>query len=124
MPTACVRRDEPPPLLEKYKICSSRPKITSQDELEEKVMRRLTQLGFAGEENGVYRFLAPMHRFLDVPAGRSRDLAAQPAQQPAALSPELVIDEAEEDIVRIEPLLRDRRRIRGRGPGPRHGRGT
>jgi hypothetical protein len=59
-------RDELPPLLDKYKDLFLQAEVTSQEELEEKVMRRLTQLGFAGEDNGVYRFLAPMHRFLDV----------------------------------------------------------
>jgi chromosome condensin MukBEF MukE localization factor len=60
-------RDELPALLEKYRdLFVSRPRCTTQDELEEKIMRRMTQLGFAGEDNGVYRFLPPMHRFLDV----------------------------------------------------------
>ncbi|MDO8697995.1 MAG: chromosome partitioning protein, partial [Pseudomonas sp.] len=59
-------RDELPPLLEKYRELFLQAEVQTQDELEEKVMRRMTQLGFASEDNGVYRFLPPMHRFLDV----------------------------------------------------------
>ncbi|RZA12035.1 MAG: chromosome partitioning protein, partial [Proteobacteria bacterium] len=46
--------------------------------LEEKILRRMTQLGFTAEDNGIYRFLAPMHRFLDVclSVQQDRDLAA------------------------------------------------
>ena len=99
-------RDELPPLLEKYKDLFLQAEVTTQEELEEKVMRRLAQLGFASEENGVYRFLAPMHRFLDVclSVQQDRDLAASLHSNLPLPTPELVIDEAEEDIVRIEPL--------------------
>lgn len=99
-------RDELPPLLEKYKDLFLQAEVTTQDELEEKVMRRLTQLGFASEDNGVYRFLAPMHRFLDVclSVQQDRDLAASLHSNLPLPTPELVVDEAEEDIVRIEPL--------------------
>ncbi|MCY1452580.1 hypothetical protein D3C76_977230 [compost metagenome] len=71
-------RDELPPLLEKYRDLFLQAEVTTQEELEEKVMRRLTQLGFAAEESGVYRFLPPIHRFLDVclSVQQDRDLAA------------------------------------------------
>ena len=71
-------RDELPGLLDKYSDLFVQAEVASQDELEEKIMRRLTQLGFASEEQGVYRFLAPMHRFLDVclAVQQDRDLAA------------------------------------------------
>jgi hypothetical protein len=71
-------RDELPALLEKYRDLFVQAEVTTQDELEEKIMRRMTQLGFAGEENGIYRFLPPMHRFLDVclSVQQDRDLAA------------------------------------------------
>nr|WP_286948181.1 Mks condensin complex protein MksE [Pseudomonas sp. UBA6718] len=99
-------RDELPPLLEKYKDLFLQAEVTTQDELEEKVMRRLAQLGFASEDNGVYRFLAPMHRFLDVclSVQQDRDLAASLHSNLPLPTPELVVDEAEEEIVRIEPL--------------------
>lgn len=99
-------RDELPPLLEKYKDLFLQAEVTTQEELEEKVMRRLAQLGFASEDNGVYRFLAPMHRFLDVclSVQQDRDLAASLHSNLPLPTPELVVDEAEEDIVRIEPL--------------------
>lgn len=99
-------RDELPPLLEKYKDLFLQSEVTTQDELEEKVMRRLAQLGFASEDNGVYRFLAPMHRFLDVclSVQQDRDLAASLHSNLPLPTPELVVDDAEEDIVRIEPL--------------------
>ncbi len=99
-------RDELPPLLEKYKDLFLQAEVTTQDELEEKVMRRLAQLGFASEDNGVYRFLAPMHRFLDVclSVQQDRDLAASLHSNLPLPTPELVVDEAEEDIVSIEPL--------------------
>ena len=99
-------RDELPPLLEKYRDLFLQAEVQTQDELEEKVMRRLTQLGFASEENGIYRFLPPMHRFLDVclSVQQDRDLAASLHSNLPLPTPELVVDEAEEDIVRIEPL--------------------
>ena len=66
------------PLLEKYKDLFLQAEVSSQEELEEKILRRLTQLGFASEDSGAYRFLAPMHRFLDVclSVQQDRDLAA------------------------------------------------
>ncbi|WP_434457930.1 chromosome partitioning protein [Stutzerimonas urumqiensis] len=71
-------RDELPALLDKYRDLFVQAEVISQEELEEKVMRRLTQLGFAAEESGIYRFLPPMHRFLDVclAVQQDRDLAA------------------------------------------------
>ncbi|TXI27571.1 MAG: chromosome partitioning protein [Aquipseudomonas alcaligenes] len=98
-------RDELPPLLDKYKDLFLQAEVISQDELEEKVMRRLTQLGFAIEENGVYRFLAPMHRFLDVclSVQQDRDLAASLHSNLPLPTPELVVDDSEDEIVRIEP---------------------
>jgi hypothetical protein len=71
-------RDELPSLLEKYRDLFIQAEVQTQEELEEKIMRRMTQLGFASEENGVYRFLPPMHRFLDVclSVQQDRDLAA------------------------------------------------
>lgn len=71
-------RDELPPLLDKYRDLFLQAEVQTQDELEEKILRRMTQLGFTSEENGVYRFLAPMHRFLDVclSVQQDRDLAA------------------------------------------------
>ena len=99
-------RDELPPLLEKYKDLFLQAEVTTQDELEEKVMRRLTQLGFASEDNGVYRFLAPMHRFLDVclAVQQDRDLAASLHSALPLPTPVLVADDSEDDIVLIEPV--------------------
>ena len=70
-------RDELPPLLDKYRELFQQAEVSTQEELEEKVLRRLTQLGFAFDDNGNYRFLAPMHRFLDVclSVQQDRDLA-------------------------------------------------
>jgi len=99
-------RDELPPLLEKYKDLFLQAEVTTQEELEEKVMRRLTQLGFASEDNGVYRFLAPMHRFLDVclAVQQDRDLAASLHSALPLSTPVLVADDGEDDIVLIEPV--------------------
>jgi hypothetical protein len=73
-----VGRDELPALLDKYRDLFLQAEVQTQDELEEKILRRMTQLGFTSEDNGVYRFLAPMHRFLDVclSVQQDRDLAA------------------------------------------------
>ncbi len=75
--------------------------MQTQEELEEKVMRRLTQLGFASEDSGVYRFMPPMHRFLDVclSVQQDRNLSASlhadlPLQTP------VLVDDGE-----IEPLM-------------------
>jgi hypothetical protein len=104
-------RDELPPLLEKYRELFLQAEIQTQDELEEKVMRRMTQLGFASEDNGVYRFLPPMHRFLDVclSVQQDRDLAASlhsalPLAGIELPSPHLLDDDSGEEIIEIETL--------------------
>ncbi len=96
-------RDELPPLLETYKDLFLQAEVTTQEELEEKVMRRLTQLGFASEDNGVYRFLAPMHRFLDVclAVQQDRDLAAA-LHSDLPLPTPLLVAEEEDEILVIE----------------------
>ena len=75
--------------------------VTTHEELEEKIMRRMTQLGFASEEPGIYRFLPPMHRFLDVclSVQQDRDLAASlhsilPLPTPVLLDDDIDDDEA------------------------------
>lgn len=97
-------RDELPPLLEKYKDLFLQAEVTTQDELEEKVMRRLAQLGFASEDNGVYRFLAPMHRFLDVclSVQQDRDLAASLHSSDLPLpAPVLLDDDGDADPLAV-----------------------
>ena len=96
-----VGRDELPPLLEKYKDLFLQAEVSSQEELEEKILRRLTQLGFASEDSGAYRFLAPMHRFLDVclSVQQDRDLAASLHSGLPLPSPELLADDAEETLL-------------------------
>ena len=94
-------RDELPPLLEKYRELFQQAEVGTQDELEEKVMRRLTQLGFAFDDNGSYRFLAPMHRFLDVclSVQQDRDMAASLlSNQPTLISPDLVADDSDDEL--------------------------
>lgn len=94
-------RDELPPLLEKYRDLFLQAEVTTIEELEEKIMRRLNQLGFTGEENGVYRFLAPMHRFLDVclSVQQDRDLAATLHSAQSLPTPVLLDDEPEDAII-------------------------
>ncbi|WP_372876814.1 Mks condensin complex protein MksE [Pseudomonas sp.] len=96
-------RDELPALLDKYRDLFLQAEVTTIEELEEKVMRRLTQLGFASEENGIYRFLAPMHRFLDVclSVQQDRDLAATLHSALPLPTPVLRGDEAEDDIISL-----------------------
>jgi hypothetical protein len=96
-------RDELPPLLEKYRDLFLQAEVTTIEELEEKVMRRLNQLGFTGEENGVYRFLAPMHRFLDVclSVQQDRDLAATLHSALPLPTPVLLDDEPEDEIISL-----------------------
>ena len=96
-------RDELPALLEKYRDLFLQAEVTTVEELEEKVMRRLTQLGFASEDNGIYRFLAPMHRFLDVclSVQQDRDLAATLHSSLPLPTPVLLNDEAEEEIISL-----------------------
>ncbi|MGY4535586.1 hypothetical protein ACVW0Y_004743 [Pseudomonas sp. TE3786] len=108
-------RDELPPLLEKYRDLFLQAEVTTQEELEEKIMRRMTQLGFASEDNGIYRFLPPMHRFLDVclSVQQDRDLAASlhsvlPLPTPALVNEDsgdeiLLIDNHEDDDIPLLP---------------------
>ncbi len=105
-----IGRDELPALLEKYRDLFVQAEVTTQDELEEKVMRRLGQLGFASEDNGIYRFLAPMHRFLDVclSVQQDRDLAATLHSNLPLPVPQLLDEEPEEEIISLaldEPEL-------------------
>ena len=97
-------RDELPPLLEKYRDLFLQAEVQTQDELEEKVMRRLTQLGFASEDNGIYRFLPPMHRFLDVclSVQQDRDLAASLHNALPLPTPQLLDDDSGEEIIAID----------------------
>jgi len=99
-------RDELPPLLDKYRDLFLQAEVQSQDELEEKVMRRLTQLGFASEDNGIYRFLPPMHRFLDVclSVQQDRDLAATLHSALPLPTPELLDDDSGEAIITIDSI--------------------
>jgi hypothetical protein len=104
-------RDELPPLLEKYRELFLQAEVQTQEELEEKVMRRMTQLGFASEDNGTYRFLPPMHRFLDVclSVQQDRDLAASlhsalPIAGMQLPSPHLLDDDSGEEIIEVETL--------------------
>ena len=92
-------RDEQPAVLEKYRDLFVQAEVTSQEELEEKIIRRLTQLGFAADSNGVYRFLPPMHRFLDVclAVQQDRDLAASVHSRDLPLpAPDLVIEDEDQ----------------------------
>ncbi|WP_259757354.1 Mks condensin complex protein MksE [Pseudomonas sp. GCEP-101] len=99
-----IGRDELPPLLEKYRDLFLQAEVTTQEELEEKVMRRLTQLGFAAEDNGVYRFLPPIHRFLDVclSVQQDRDLAANLHASEMQFSAPVVMEEDDEPVVILE----------------------
>ncbi len=99
-------RDELPPLLDKYRDLFLQAEVTSQDELEEKILRRLTQLGFAAEDNGVYRFLPPMHRFLDVclAVQQDRDLAATLHSDLPLPTPALAVED-EDPVVSLESVL-------------------
>jgi hypothetical protein len=94
-------RDELPVLLEKYKDLFAQAEVHTQDELEEKILRRMTQLGFTSEEQGVHRFLAPMHRFLDVclAVQQDRDLAARPQVASALPAPVLADHDSEEEAL-------------------------
>jgi hypothetical protein len=96
-------RDELPVLLEKYRDLFLQAEVTSVEELEEKVMRRLIQLGFAFDDNGIYRFLAPMHRFLDVclSVQQDRDLAATLHSSLPLPTPVLLDDEPEDEIISL-----------------------
>ena len=97
-------RDELPPLLEKYRDLFLQAEVQTQDELEVKVMRRLTQLGFASEDNCIYRFLPPMHRFLDVclSVQQDRDLAASLHSALPLPTPQLLDDDSGDEIIAID----------------------
>jgi len=97
-------RDELPPLLDKYHDLFLQAEVQTQDELEEKIMRRLTQLGFALDDNGIYRFLPPMHRFLDVclAVQQDRDLAASLHSALPLPTPQLLDDDSGEEIIAID----------------------
>lgn len=99
-------RDELPALLDKYRDLFLQAEVTTHEELEEKIIRRLTQLGFAEDSNGVYRFLPPMHRFLDVclSVQHDRDLAASLHSTDLPLqAPVLMDDDGDEPIVSLDP---------------------
>ncbi|MCP8467872.1 Mks condensin complex protein MksE [Pseudomonas sp. ZM23] len=97
-------RDELPPLLDKYRDLFLQAEVTTQEELEEKVMRRLTQLGFAAEDNGVYRFLPPIHRFLDVclSVQQDRDLASNLHSNDLQFTAPVLLEEDDEPVVILD----------------------
>lgn len=90
-------RDELPPLLEKYRDLFGQADVQTAEELEEKILRRMAHLGFAHEDQGAYRFLAPMHRFLDVclAVQQDRDLAASLHTDLPLPAPALVEEDAD-----------------------------
>ena len=96
-------RDELPALLDKYRDLFVQAEVQTQEDLEEKVMRRLTQLGFAQEDNGIYRFLPPMHRFLDVclAVQQDRGLAAVLHSDLPLPAPTLSEEPEEEPIISL-----------------------
>lgn len=101
-----IGRDELPALLEKYRDLFLQAEVTTFEELEDKIIRRLIQLGFAEDSNGVYRFLPPMHRFLDVclSVQHDRDLAASLHSTDLPLqAPVLMDDDGDEPIVSLDP---------------------
>ncbi|MGE8500546.1 MAG: Mks condensin complex protein MksE [Pseudomonas sp.] len=100
-----IGRDELPALLDKYRDLFLQAEVTTHEELEDKIIRRLTQLGFAEDSNGVYRFLPPMHRFLDVclSVQHDRDLAANLYSSDLPLpAPVLIDDDSGEPIIVLE----------------------
>lgn len=100
-------RDELPSLLDKYRDLFIQAEVQTQEELEEKIMRRMTQLGFASEDNGIYRFLPPMHRFLDVclSVQQDRDLAASLHSHLPLPTPVLVDDDSDEKLLHTDDPL-------------------
>jgi len=100
-------RDELPSLLEKYRDLFIQAEVQTQEELEEKIMRRMTQLGFAAEEPGIYRFLPPMHRFLDVclSVQQDRDLAASLHSVLPLPTPVLVDNDSDEKLLQTDDPL-------------------
>ena len=102
-----IGRDELPSLLEKYRDLFLQAEVQTPEELEEKIMRRMTQLGFAGEENGVYRFLPPMHRFLDVclSVQQDRDLAASVHSVLPLPAPVIIDEDSDEKLLKTDDPL-------------------
>lgn len=100
-------RDELPSMLEKYRDLFLQAEVQTQDELEEKIMRRMTQLGFAAEETGIFRFLPPMHRFLDVclSVQQDRDLAASLHSVLPLPVPVLIDDDSDEKLLQTDDPL-------------------
>jgi hypothetical protein len=100
-------RDELPSLLDKYRDLFIQAEVQTQDELEEKIMRRMTQLGFASEDNGIYRFLPPMHRFLDVclSVQQDRDLAASLHSHLPLPTPVLIDEDSDEKLLQTDDPL-------------------
>ncbi|SEK40931.1 hypothetical protein SAMN05216214_102170 [Atopomonas hussainii] len=94
-------RDELPPLFDKYRELFVQAEVLSLEDLDDKILRRLVQLGFAREDNGVYQFLPPMHRFLDVclSVQQDRDLAASLASDLPLPAPVLPVEADEADEV-------------------------
>jgi hypothetical protein len=100
-------RDELPSLLDKYRDLFIQAEVQTQEELEEKIMRRMTQLGFASEDNGIYRFLPPMHRFLDVclSVQQDRDLAASLHSHLPLPTPVLIDEDSDEKLLQTDDPL-------------------
>jgi len=100
-------RDELPSMLEKYRDLFLQAEVQTQDDLEEKIMRRMTQLGFAAEETGIFRFLPPMHRFLDVclSVQQDRDLAASLHSVLPLPVPVLIDDDSDEKLLQTDDPL-------------------
>ena len=100
-------RDELPSLLDKYRDLCLQAEVQTVEELEEKIMRRMTQLGFASEEVGIYRFLPPMHRFLDVclSVQQDRDLAASLHSDLPLPTPVLIDDDSDEKLLQTDDPL-------------------
>ena len=67
------------------------------------VCRLRSPLGFAQEDNGIYRFLPPMHRFLDVclAVQQDRDLAAVLHSDLPLPTPSLNEEPEEEPIISL-----------------------
>ncbi|SDJ02608.1 bacterial condensin subunit MukE [Pseudomonas flavescens] len=105
-----IGRDELPALLDKYRDLFLQAEVTTHEELEDKVIRRLTQLGFAEDSNGVYRFLPPMHRFLDVclAVQHDRDLAASLHSTELSLpAPVLIDDDSGDPIITLDDAVEE-----------------
>ena len=105
-----IGRDELPALLDKYRDLFQQAEVTTHEELEDKIIRRLTQLGFAEDSNGVYRFLPPMHRFLDVclSVQHDRDLAASLHSTELSLpAPVLIDDDSGDPIITLDDSVEE-----------------